>query len=83
MRHPHDKFIRIELISLAFVVLIGLIALIQGFILILFLGFYLLALGLFCNALIESYSHRTVQAGKQLLRSILIIVFTTFLFFQL
>lgn len=83
MRHPYEKFIRIELICLAFVVLVGVFALIQGSSLVILMCFFVLSLSLLCDALILLYSHQTAQAGKQIIRAIMIIMFTTVLLFQL
>ncbi|MBY7144775.1 hypothetical protein KFZ56_17280 [Virgibacillus sp. NKC19-3] len=83
MRHPYEKFIRIELICITFVILVGVFAIFQSAALVILMCFFVLALSLCCDALIEYYSHRTVQAAKQLIRAIMIILFTTILFFQL
>lgn len=83
MRHPYEKFIRIEIICITFVLLVGVFALFKGAALIILMCFFVLALSLFCDALIEYYSHRTPQAAKQLIRAVMIILFSTVLFFQL
>ncbi|PAV31414.1 hypothetical protein CIL05_01805 [Virgibacillus profundi] len=83
MRHPFEKFIRLELLSIVCVILFGLIALIQGYLLLIFLSLYLLAIGLLCNAMIEWYTHQSASAGKQVLRAIMIFLFTTYLMFLL
>lgn len=83
MRHPYEKFIRIELICLTFIILVGIFALIQGSALVILMCLFVLSLSLFCDALIAWYSHRTAQAAKQLIRGVMIIMFTTVLFFQL
>ncbi|GAB3048151.1 hypothetical protein [Virgibacillus ainsalahensis] len=83
MRHPYEKFMRIELIAIACVVLFGVIALIQGFLIFILLCFYLLALSIFCDAMILLYLHNPPQAGKQFLRAVMVFIFTTYLFFHL
>ncbi|MEC5424421.1 hypothetical protein QGM71_13050 [Virgibacillus sp. C22-A2] len=83
MRHPYEKFIRIELLSLASAILIGIIALAQGYTLLIFLCLYLLALSLACNALIELHRHEADQAGKQILRAIMLFILASFMLFQL
>ncbi|WP_100009830.1 hypothetical protein [Lentibacillus sediminis] len=83
MRHPYEKIIRIELLAVACVILIGVFALFQGILLLVFLSFYLLALSLVCDALVDWYGGDTLKAGKQVLRAVMILLFTTFLLFHL
>ncbi|OZU88485.1 hypothetical protein CIL03_12635 [Virgibacillus indicus] len=83
MRHPYGKFIRVEVISLVCLIFIGLIALIQGYLLLIYFSLYLLAIGLITDAMIEWYSHQTAKAGKQVIRAVMLFLFTTYLIFIL
>ncbi|RDW22306.1 hypothetical protein CWR48_00945 [Oceanobacillus arenosus] len=83
MRHPYEKFARIELISLVIVILFGLIALIQGFLILIFFSLYLIALSLVCDALLHLYFRNSQQAGKQILRAVMLFIFATYLLFAL
>ena len=83
MRHPYGKFIRIEVISLACLIFIGFIALIQGYLLLIYFCFYLLAIGLITDAVIEWYSHQSAKAGKQIIRAVMLFLLTTYLIFTL
>lgn len=83
MRHPYEKFARIELISLVIVILFGLIALIQGFLVLIFLCLYLISLSLVCDALLNLYLRNPHQAGKQIIRAAMLFIFATYLIFLL
>ncbi|RKQ31531.1 hypothetical protein [Oceanobacillus halophilus] len=84
MRHPMEKITLIELISLGIVVIVGLFSMIQGYLVLLFLTLYVFSLSLMCDALIQwNTTGNTLDAGKQALRSLIIFIFTTYLFFQL
>lgn len=79
MRHPYEKFIRGELVAIGLAILFGLIALIQGLFLLIVLSIYLVAASLFFDGLIALNSYNQTQGIKQLARSILLILFATFL----
>ena len=83
MRHPYEKFIHIEMMALLSVIIIGLIALIQGYLILIYLCLYLIALSLVCDALVHWYTNQTTHSVKQILRAILIFVITTYLLFSL
>jgi hypothetical protein len=83
MRHPYEKYIRLELITVIFVLVIGIFAIIQSYILFIFLGLYLLVISLILTALIEFHTYRTHAAIKHALRAVLLFVFTTYLIFLL
>ena len=83
MRNPYEKFIRIELISLVIVILISLIALIQGLFILVFFCFYLISLSLVCDALLHLYFRNSQQAGKQILRAVMLFILATYLLFAL
>ncbi|GIO26805.1 hypothetical protein [Ornithinibacillus bavariensis] len=79
MRHPYEKFIRGELVAIGLAVFFGLIALIQGVFLLIILGLFLVAASLICDGLIALYMQNQIHGVKQLLRSILLILFVTIL----
>nr|GGG70927.1 hypothetical protein GCM10011398_13840 [Virgibacillus oceani] len=83
MRHPYEKFIRLELIAILVAVVIGLFALIKGFLLIVILALYMLAFSLASGAIVEWNMNQTNQAGKHFLQAILLFIFTTYMIFQL
>lgn len=83
MRHPYEKFIRLELIAVLLAILVGLFALFKGFILLVFITFYLIGCSIACAAIVEWYTHQTNQAGKHILQALLLIIFTTYMIFQL
>ncbi|MFC3038634.1 hypothetical protein ACFOGI_00015 [Virgibacillus xinjiangensis] len=83
MRHPYEKLVRMELAAIAAVILFGVIALIQGFLLLILLAFYLLAFSLLCEAMLLWQTGNTPEAGKQGLRAMLLFIFVTYLFFRL
>ncbi|MBP2076268.1 hypothetical protein [Oceanobacillus polygoni] len=83
MRHPYRKFIQIELISLFLALLFGLAALVLGYFIILFLAFYFIVLSILCDAMILLQTRHSVEAGKQVMRGIILFLFTTYLLFQL
>jgi hypothetical protein len=79
MRHPYEKFIRGELVAIVLAVIFGLIALIQGVFFLIIIGLYLVAASLVCDGLIAIYMRNQVHGIKQLLRSVLLFLFATFL----
>lgn len=81
MRHPYEKFIRLELITIILVFILGIFAIIQSYILFIYLGLYLLVISLVFNALIEFHTYQTQEAMKHALRALLLFVFTTYLVF--
>lgn len=83
MRHPYEKFIRLELIALILAVFAGIIVLIKGFILLAILLIYLIACALCCEGMIELSTHNRNHAVKHFLQAILIFVFMSYIVFQL
>lgn len=83
MKHPYEKFIKMELVFIVCAVLFGLIALIQGYLFLILMSLYLVTISMLFNALIHWHSHRTADAGKQILRAIMLLCFVTFLVFHL
>lgn len=81
--NPYEKYVRLELVLIIAALLIGLIALLKGFILLLIVSFYLLTGSFFLEVAYEWMRHRKEEAGKQLVRAILLFFFTTYLFIVL
>lgn len=79
MRHPYEKFIRIELISMISAVLIGMIAFIKGYFTLIFICFFLIALSLIAEVIILWFTYQKIQAGKQLIRACIILILTLYL----
>ncbi|WP_010096022.1 hypothetical protein [Ornithinibacillus scapharcae] len=79
MRHPYEKFIRGELVAIGLAIIFGLIALIQGIFLLIVLCIYLVAASLIFDGLLAINSYNQTQGFKQLARSVLLILFATFL----
>ena len=83
MRHPYRKFIQMELITLFLALIFGLAALVLGYLIILFLAFYIIVQSIICDAMILLQTRHTAEAGKQVLRGIILFLFTTYLLFHL
>ncbi|MFC4558125.1 hypothetical protein ACFO3D_07865 [Virgibacillus kekensis] len=83
MRHPYEKFIRLEIITLILAGVIGFIAVFQGFPIIMIFCLYLLAISIFSEALIYTNTFQTAQGMKQFAKAFLLILFATILLFQL
>ncbi|CDO05106.1 hypothetical protein BN988_03689 [Oceanobacillus picturae] len=83
MRHPLEKIIRIELLTIALALVIGLISIIQGYLFLTIASLYLVAISFSCSALLEWQSHQTAQGAKHALRAFLIFLIATYLLFQL
>lgn len=83
MRHPYEKFIRLELIALILAVFAGIIVLVKGFILLAIFLIYLVACALCCEGMIELNTHNRNHAIKHFLQAILIFVFMSYLVFHL
>jgi hypothetical protein len=83
MKRPYEKFIKMELLFISCAVLFGLIALIKGYLFLILLSLYIIAISLFFDALIHWQSRQTLDAGKQILRAVLLIFFITFMVFHL
>lgn len=82
MRHPAEKFNQIELISLITAIFSGFLAIIQGYLLLLFLSLYFISLSIAANALVEWTTYQKLSAGKQLARAALLFILTTYLLFK-
>ena len=83
MQHPSEKFIKIELASIVLAVFIFLFAIIQGYILGLFMALYFIAISIFCEGMVAFYMNNRISAAKQITRSLLLFFLTTFIFFRI
>jgi len=83
VRHPYEKYIRLEFITIVLVVILALFAIIQSYLLFIFLGLYLLAISYILTALIEFHTYRTQVAMKHALRAALLFVLATYLIFTM
>ncbi|WP_212927153.1 hypothetical protein [Oceanobacillus sp. J11TS1] len=83
MRHPLEKWIRIEIISIIAGVFLGIFAWITGWMLFLFFACYLFVLSIISNAFILLNTRRASDALKQMVRAALLFLFLTSLFFYL
>ena len=83
MRHPYEKFIRLELVIIAAAIIIGLTALLKGFILLVMFVMYLLAFSLISGAMAEWNINQATQAFKHFVQAILLFIFVTYMIFHL
>ncbi len=83
MRHPLEKFIRMEMLLIIIGLFIGIVAWISGWMLFLFFACYLFIFSLICNALVLLHTRRASEALKQVIRAALLFLFLTSLFFYL
>jgi len=83
LRHPYEKYIRLEFLTIIFVIILALFAIIQSYTLFIFVGLYLLVMSLILTALIDFHTYRTQEAMKHVLRAALLFVFATYLIFAL
>ncbi|MGM8364739.1 hypothetical protein ACLIBG_04555 [Virgibacillus sp. W0181] len=83
MNHPYEKLIRIVLISIFFSLIFGVVAIIKGYLLLIFLGLYLLMVSLLFEAIILYTTFRRAEASLQFLRAIMLFLFITYLFLNL
>lgn len=81
MRHSYQNIILIELGTLGGATVIGLIAIIKKSFLFVYLSLYILSVSLACDAIVLWYTYRQQEAIKQLLRAMLLFLFTTFVLF--
>lgn len=83
MRHPFEKFIKVEYGSLILALIIGLYAIIQSVFALLILSMYLIAISLFCDGIVALSTRQHVWAGKQVTRAFIICLVATLIFFKL
>lgn len=83
MRHPYEKFIKMELLVIVCAGLFGLFALIQGYFFLIILCLYLIAFSQFLEAISYLHVRKTGEAGKQFIRAAMLVFFVTFIVFHL
>jgi len=83
VRHPYEKFIRIELISMISAALICIIVLIKGYLILVFICLFLLVLSLLTEAITLWFTYQKIQGGKQLFRAFMILILTLYLILKL
>lgn len=79
MKHPYEKFIRIELLTIGLAGLIGIVALVKGYLISVLICLYLITLSLLAEAMIALSTHQRVQGIKQLVRAAIIFILTSYL----
>ncbi|HLS08626.1 hypothetical protein [Lentibacillus sp.] len=83
MHNPYEKYIRMELLSLAFAVIIGVIAVVQGYVIIMLFCVYLLAFSIVCEGFLHLNSNHTADGFKQFVKAGMLMLLATILFFSL
>ncbi|CEI80703.1 hypothetical protein [Oceanobacillus oncorhynchi] len=83
MRHPLEKFIRMEMLAIIGGLFAGIFAWITGWMFFLFLACYLFVFSMLSNVFILLYTHRASDAMKQVIRAFLLFIFLTSLFFYI
>ncbi|MBH0230537.1 hypothetical protein LCL89_15410 [Halobacillus yeomjeoni] len=82
MRHPHENYIKAQLATLLLAVFLAVLGLFQlDHQWIILLMFYVLATSFLFEALVESKKQQMVNSIIQLLRALIIVLFTTILYF--
>ncbi|GGJ82989.1 hypothetical protein GCM10007063_01850 [Lentibacillus kapialis] len=83
MRNPYDKYIRMELLTLTLAVVIGLIAIVQGYVIIMLLCVYLLAFSILCEGFLFLNTNHSADGIKQVAKAGMLMLLATILFFSL
>lgn len=83
MRHPYERFIKVELISLVLAIIFGLLAIIKANLMWLSLSLYLIAISLFCDGIVAQSTRLKIRTMKQLIRFLLLFLLATLLIFKL
>lgn len=83
MRNPYENYIRMELLSLALAVVIGLIAIVQGYVMIMLFCLYLLAFSILSEGTFYLNTNKTPEGIKQFVRAGMLLVLATVLFFYI
>lgn len=83
MRHPAEKFILIELIALALVTILGIIALIQGSLVLIFICLFFIIVSLLIDALVHFQNQNVPHSAKQVVRALFIFLFLIYFIFAL
>ncbi|WP_080872299.1 hypothetical protein [Oceanobacillus timonensis] len=83
MKHPLEKLIRMEVMTIIAGLFIGIFAWITGWVFFLFLACYLFIGSMLSHALILLHTRRGSDGIKQAIRAMLLFLFITSLFFYL
>lgn len=83
MRHPYEKFIKINLFSLFLAVIIGGLAFMNGYIMLILISLYFLFISMVFEAIILHVTFRKKDSILMLFRAVLLFIFTSYLFVQL
>jgi hypothetical protein len=83
MKHPYEKFIRMELLALLSVVFFIILTMIKGWVLLVFLSLFFIVISLICDGLALLHTHQKAPAAKQLARGLLVFVLTVYLLLRL
>ncbi|MFG6114007.1 hypothetical protein ACGTN9_02375 [Halobacillus sp. MO56] len=82
MKHPYEKLQRLQVLSMILALVLAIVALAQqAFSWTVLVMFYLLALSFMFEGMVELQKRNTFHFISQVLRALLIAVFSTFLFF--
>ncbi|MDY0409532.1 hypothetical protein ACFFIS_01940 [Virgibacillus soli] len=83
MKHPYEKYIQIELITLVLACLLGIAALFRGSLWLLVLCLLLMTISLVCDGFIFLHSRRAPHAGKQFSRALLLLFLIAYLLIRI
>lgn len=83
MRSSLEKVAIMEVIAIFLAFIIGLFAMIQGYLLLILLTLFLISLSLVCEAFVFSQKRQSQHAIKQIIRAVCIFLFVTYLLFQI
>lgn len=81
MRHPYEKYIKIELFTLLIALLFTILTVIYKKLIILLFALCLLALSMLSEALFLFFTNKKVEASKQFIRSLLLLLLLITLIF--
>ncbi|WP_112182238.1 MULTISPECIES: hypothetical protein [Paraliobacillus] len=81
MRHPHERLLQLQFLTLLLAIVFGIITVFSGYIFLAYVTCLMLAVNLLCEGLIEWKNHDTIQFAYHVLRVILILVFVSYLYF--
>lgn len=79
MRHPYEKFIRTELVTIILSIFVFVIALIKSYLILIYICFYLLVISLLAEAMIAWFTQQKERSVKQLIRGMIIFLLATYL----
>ncbi|WP_077623503.1 hypothetical protein [Sediminibacillus massiliensis] len=83
MNHPYNKFIHLQLFMMVLTVVVGILAIINGLVSLIVIAFYFLSLSFLFEGIAERKKGNTLQFAQQLTRSLVIVIFISYLYFIL